>query len=92
MPDHPIMNLCNWFRSSAVIGGYDTKAGTLIHEASHFPTVRPQTKDFAYGPEASHALRLRPFDAAMNADTYEYFSEDQYKGGSNPWAWDAGEP
>jgi peptidyl-Lys metalloendopeptidase len=53
--------------------GQDSKAGTLLHELSHFDG----TGDFAYGPQASYDLAVwDPWTAASNADNYEYFYED----------------
>ena len=56
--------------------GTDSKAGTLVHEASHF-TVLGGTKDHAYGQAASKSLAISdPTKAVANADSHEYFSEN----------------
>ena len=80
-PENPLIHLCRQFRSERTefAGGTDTKAGALIHEATHFPFVRPYTEDFAYGVKAAHSLRLDPFMAIRNADSYEFFAEGLYK-------------
>jgi peptidyl-Lys metalloendopeptidase len=55
--------------------GYDTKAGTLVHEVSHF-TVVAGTHDYAYGQSACKTLAQNdPGKAIANADSYEYFGE-----------------
>ena len=79
-PENPIIHLCKLFRShlALIAGGTDTKAGTLIHEATHFPFVRPPTQDLSYGTIDAHALRASPFMATRNADSYEFFSENLY--------------
>ena len=57
--------------------GLDSRAGTLIHEASHFNKVAG-TDDIVYGPENARRLaRDRPGDACRNADNYEYFAESK---------------
>ncbi|PIL33830.1 hypothetical protein GSI_03536 [Ganoderma sinense ZZ0214-1] len=56
--------------------GTDSKAGTLVHEASHF-TVNGGTKDYAYGQSAAKALAVNdPDKAVFNADSHEYFAEN----------------
>ncbi|KAM5535100.1 hypothetical protein V8D89_011186 [Ganoderma adspersum] len=56
--------------------GTDSKAGTLVHEASHF-TVNGGTKDYAYGQTDAMALaQSNPEEAVMNADSHEYFAEN----------------
>jgi peptidyl-Lys metalloendopeptidase len=55
--------------------GYDSKAGTLIHESSHF-TVNGGTDDHVYGRTAAKQLaKSNPANAVDNADNYEYFTE-----------------
>ena len=67
--------LCGAFWS-APMKGTDSKAGTLIHEMSHF-TVVAGTKDHAYGQAAAKALALSdPAKAIANADSHEYFAEN----------------
>lgn len=57
--------------------GRDSRAGTLVHEMSHF-TVVVGTSDYVYGATGAHNLALTdPAKAAMNADNHEYFAEDQ---------------
>ncbi|KAM5543347.1 hypothetical protein V8D89_003221 [Ganoderma adspersum] len=67
--------LCGQFWQ-APLTGTDSKAGTLVHEASHF-TVNGGTRDFAYGPTAARRLALTsPNQAVFNADNHEYFAEN----------------
>jgi peptidyl-Lys metalloendopeptidase len=67
--------LCNAFWA-APNTGTDSRAGTIIHELSHF-TVVAGTDDFAYGQTAARRLATkRPARAIMNADSHEYFSEN----------------
>jgi len=67
--------LCNAFWS-APMTGTDSKAGTLIHEMSHF-TVVAGTDDHAYGQTAARNLaKSNPKLAVDNADSHEYFAEN----------------
>lgn len=67
--------LCNAFWS-APMTGTDSKAGTLIHEMSHF-TVVAGTGDHAYGQAAARNLaKNNPKQAVDNADNHEYFAEN----------------
>ena len=67
--------VCNAFWS-APLTGTDSKAGTLIHEMSHF-TVVAGTDDWAYGQSAAASLAIsNPTNAVDNADSHEYFSEN----------------
>ncbi len=55
--------------------GTDSKAGTLIHEMSHFNDIG-LTKDYVYGQTAAMSLAVsNPGNAIMNADNHEYFAE-----------------
>ena len=66
---------CNAFWA-APMTGTDSKAGTLIHEMSHF-TVVAGTDDWAYGQTAAAALAIsNPTNALNNADSHEYFAEN----------------
>ena len=66
--------LCNAFWNAPSLG-IDSKAGTLVHEASHF-TVLGGTQDYAYGTSAAQSLATsNPSQAVMNADNHEYFAE-----------------
>lgn len=75
-PNQPYkIYLCNAFWS-APMTGTDSKAGTLIHEMSHF-TVVAGTDDHAYGQAAARNLaRNDPKRAVDNADSHEYFAEN----------------
>jgi peptidyl-Lys metalloendopeptidase len=61
---------------SAPTTGTDSKAGTLVHEMSHFNVVA-STDDWAYGQSAAASLATsNPSKAIDNADSHEYFSEN----------------
>lgn len=67
--------LCNAFWS-APNTGTDSRAGTLIHEMSHFNAVAG-TDDNAYGQSACKRLASsNPTRALDNADSHEYFAEN----------------
>jgi peptidyl-Lys metalloendopeptidase len=67
--------LCKAFWT-APAKGTDSKAGTLVHEMSHF-TVVGGTDDYAYGQAAAKALAISdPLKAIANADSHEYFAEN----------------
>jgi len=60
----------------APMSGKDSKAGTLVHEMSHFD-VTAQTDDWAYGQTACKSLaQTDPAKALDNADSHEYFAEN----------------
>ncbi len=75
-PSQPYtVHLCGAFWA-APNTGTDSRAGTLVHESSHF-TVVAGTDDYAYGQSAAHNLALtNPAQAVMNADSHEYFAEN----------------
>jgi peptidyl-Lys metalloendopeptidase len=61
---------------SAPATGTDSKAGTLVHEMSHFNVVA-STDDWAYGQSAAKSLAIsNPTKALDNADNHEYFAEN----------------
>ena len=61
---------------SAPATGTDSKAGTLVHEMSHFNVVA-STDDWAYGQTACKNLaNSNPKKAVDNADSHEYFAEN----------------
>ena len=67
--------LCGVFWTAPATGT-DSKAGTLIHEMSHF-TVVAGTDDWAYGQTNAKALAISdPAKAVDNADSHEYFAEN----------------
>ena len=67
--------LCGAFWAAANTGT-DSRAGTLIHEMSHFNVVA-STDDWAYGQAAAANLALTdPAKALDNADSHEYFAEN----------------
>ena len=67
--------LCGAFWGAPATGT-DSKAGTLVHEMSHF-TVVAATKDWVYGQQAARNLaKSDPTRAVTNADSHEYFAEN----------------
>ncbi|HKI04209.1 MAG TPA: M35 family metallo-endopeptidase [Thermoanaerobaculia bacterium] len=69
------VHLCGAF-FAAPATGTDSKAGTLVHETSHF-TVVAGTNDYAYGQTACKRLATKtPNKAVANADSHEYFAEN----------------
>lgn len=73
--DHYQIYVCNAFWSAPLVGT-DSKAGTLIHEMSHF-TVVADTDDHAYGQGPAQNLAINnPTQALDNADSHEYFAEN----------------
>lgn len=68
------IHLCNAFWNAPNLG-IDSKAGTLVHEMSHFNVVAG-TSDYAYGTSACQRLAsTNPKKAVNNADSHEYFAE-----------------
>ncbi|TFK98814.1 hypothetical protein BDV98DRAFT_657759 [Pterulicium gracile] len=56
--------------------GTDSKAGTIVHEASHW-SVNGGTSDYVYGQSGAKSLATsNPGQAVMNADNHEYFVEN----------------
>ncbi|KAI0830740.1 peptidyl-Lys metalloendopeptidase [Trametes gibbosa] len=73
--DFAYVHLCGAFWS-APLTGTDSKAGTLIHESSHF-TRNGGTDDVVYGQTAAKSLaKSSPAQAVVNADSHEYFAEN----------------
>jgi peptidyl-Lys metalloendopeptidase len=67
--------LCKAFWSAPMMGT-DSKAGTVVHETSHF-TVVADTDDHAYGQANCRTLASNnPANAVDNADSHEYFAEN----------------
>ena len=77
--------VCNAFWAAPMLGT-DSKAGTLVHEMSHFKIVAG-TKDWVYGQTGAHNLAVNEPNKASgnrtvnpivygNADNHEYFSEN----------------
>jgi peptidyl-Lys metalloendopeptidase len=61
---------------SAPLTGTDSKAGTLVHEMSHFNVVAG-TDDHVYGQSGAKSLAISdPAAAVDNADSHEYFAEN----------------
>jgi peptidyl-Lys metalloendopeptidase len=69
------IHVCKAFWT-APLTGTDSKGGTLVHEMSHF-TVVAGTDDWVYGQTAAAALAGSDPDRAIdNADSHEYFGEN----------------
>jgi peptidyl-Lys metalloendopeptidase len=69
------ISLCSAFWTAPVTGT-NSKAGTIVHESSHF-TKNGGTDDHAYGHSDAQALaKSNPSQAVMNADSHEYFAEN----------------
>ena len=75
-PNQPYkIYLCRVFWQ-APLEGTDSKAGTLIHEMSHFDVVAG-TDDVVYGQAGARDLADNDPNAAItNADSHEYFAEN----------------
>jgi peptidyl-Lys metalloendopeptidase len=69
--------LCSLFWNGPLTGT-DSKAGTIIHELSHFYVVAGTTdRGGLYGQESSRRLaRNNPEKAITHADCHEYFAEN----------------
>ncbi len=60
----------------AGVEGTDSRAGTIVHELSHFQIVAG-TRDHVYGQAGAASLALsNPDRAVENADNHEYFAEN----------------
>jgi len=71
--------VCSVFWNVKPIGGWDTQAGTLLHELSHFNNIGA-TGDWVYGTTGARNLaRTNPERAVNNADNFEYFGESQFQ-------------
>jgi hypothetical protein len=72
------IHLCPYFFTGAR-GDWkvaDSKAGTMIHEASHFSDVA-DTDDHGYGQTQGRIFaQTEPHKARTNADNFEYYNED----------------
>ncbi len=75
-PNQPYtIYICSTFWQ-APLTGTDSKAGTLVHETSHF-TVVAGTEDWVYGQAGAKNLAITdPAKAIDNADSHEYFAEN----------------
>lgn len=75
-PNEPYtIHVCKAFWT-APLTGTDSRGGTLLHEMSHF-TVVAGTDDWVYGQTAAAALAgSDPARAIDNADSHEYFGEN----------------
>jgi len=70
-----VIYLCGAYWNAPATGT-DSKAGTLVHESSHF-TVNGGTQDYVYGQSGAKSLAIsNSNNAVMNADSHEYFAEN----------------
>lgn len=70
-----VITLCGAFWATTNTGT-DSRAGTLIHEMSHFNVVAG-TDDVVYGQSGAKSLAISNPDGALNnADSHEYFAEN----------------
>jgi len=73
--DYGHIYLCGAFWNAPTTGT-DSKGGTLIHECSHF-TRNGGTDDYVYGQSGAKSLAIsNPDEAVFNADSHEYFAEN----------------
>jgi peptidyl-Lys metalloendopeptidase len=75
-PTQPyVIHVCKAFWPAPTVGT-DSKAGTLVHEMSHFAVVAG-TNDWVYGQVGAASLaNSDPEKALDNADSHEYFGEN----------------
>ncbi len=75
-PNQPYkVYVCSAFWSANELGT-DSRAGTIIHELSHFNVVAG-TDDVVYGQSGAKSLAVSDPDQALNnADSHEYFAEN----------------
>jgi peptidyl-Lys metalloendopeptidase len=78
-PNQPYkVYLCSAFWKANVLGT-DSRAGTIVHELSHFTAVAG-TDDIVYGQSGAKNLAVsNPDQAIQNADSHEYFAENTPK-------------
>ena len=68
--------VCGVVTTTAPATGTDSKAGTLVHEMSHF-NATAGTDDHVYGQTGAKNLAISdPASALDNADNHEYFAEN----------------
>jgi len=77
-PNNPYnIYLCSGFWS-AKLSGIDSQSGTIVHQLSYFKIVA-DTKDYSFGEYEAKNLAIEfPDYAVMNADSYEYFTENKF--------------
>ena len=75
-PNQPYkVYMCKAFWNANELGT-DSRAGTIIHELSHFTAVAG-TDDVVYGQAGAKSLAIsNPDQALNNADSHEYFAEN----------------
>ncbi|KAL1697381.1 hypothetical protein GGG16DRAFT_41433 [Schizophyllum commune] len=73
--DYGTIHLCPVFWQISTTGT-DSQGGTLIHESTHF-TKNGGTDDIVYGQSSAKSLaKSSPSQAVQNADSHEYFAEN----------------
>ncbi|TBU24125.1 metalloprotease [Dichomitus squalens] len=87
VPNHfGAISLCDSF-FDAEVGGHNSRASTILHEALHF-SKNGATDEHAHGETLGQELaRSYPHLAATNADNYEYFAVASF--GDGPGQGDA---
>ena len=69
------MNICGAFWRAPLLGT-DSRAGTIVHELSHFDVVAG-TDDFASNQAGIRSLAInQPDNAVRAANAFEYFAEN----------------
>lgn len=75
-PNFFTMDTMKQLTPESALFGNGTRAGTIIHEVSHFTEVSG-TEDICYSREECAAMAVtHPEDTLINADSYQYFVED----------------
>lgn len=71
---HPEIFICKRFFTLDV--SFSGRAGSLIHEATHFPDVLG-TEDYTYNFAECHELAAEPTKAMMNANNYKFIADNR---------------
>jgi peptidyl-Lys metalloendopeptidase len=71
-----VIHLCPAFWN-APLTGFNSKADTLVHEVSHWPSWGGDTDDYAYGINSCLAIAAYTAWSLDNADSFAYFAADQ---------------
>lgn len=71
-----VIHLCPAFWS-APLNGFNSKADTLVHEVSHWPSWGGDTDDYVYGISSCQAIAAYTAWSLDNADSFAYFAADQ---------------
>lgn len=71
-----VIHLCSAFWT-APMNGFNSKADTIVHEVSHWPTWGGDTDDYAYGINNCQAIASITAWSLDNAANFAYFAADQ---------------